>query len=89
MWRRLATFVGQWLLDRYLGAGRVDPIITAVYQAAADVGLNRDALKPDTDLVSTGKLYEVLYHAAKALGKNHELRTVQDVIDWLREAPEV
>lgn len=60
----------------------------AVLRACADEGLNIDRLSDDSDLVSTGKLYAVLHHAAIRLGKDHELRTVGDVIAWLAEAPD-
>lgn len=59
----------------------------AVWQACGEVGLDVEHLTSRSDLVRTGKLYDVLHHAASALHKNHELRTVQDVIDWLQEAP--
>lgn len=62
-------------------------ITAAVRMACLRVGLPEGQLSNGFDLVSTGKLYAVLHHAALLLGKNHELRTVQDVIDWLAEAP--
>jgi hypothetical protein len=63
-------------------------IAAAVVDACARVGLSTEhACRPDFDLVATGKLYSVLHHAAAALGRDPELRTVQDVIDWLAEAP--
>lgn len=61
--------------------------LNAVRQAYEAMGLPREQFDPSVNLVPTGKLYEILYHASAALGKDHELRTVQDVVDWLREAP--
>lgn len=62
-------------------------IFSAVQQAAQTIGMNGAALTPASDLVASGKVYDLLHHAAIALGKDHELRTVQDLIDWLAEAP--
>lgn len=64
-----------------------ETIAAEVYRACAHEGLPADALTDATDLIPTGKLYAVLHHSANALGKDHELRTVQDVIDWLAVAP--
>lgn len=65
-----------------------DPaIVEAVRSACLHIGLAGEQLGPSFDLVRTGKLYDVLHHAAVALGKDHELRTIADVCDWLRDAP--
>ncbi len=70
-------------------AARTTPheIELAVFAACAAVGLNASALTLASDLQSTGKMQEVLHIAARHLGRNPELRTVQDVCDWLAEAP--
>ncbi len=64
-----------------------DAILVAVKDACADVGLNASDVTAQTNLAQTGKLYAVLHHAAYRLGKDHELVTVGDVVDWLQEAP--
>ena len=64
------------------------PSRVAVLDACALVGLNVDDCTEDYDLSRTGKLYEVLIHASRALGKDSELCTVADVIAWLDEAPQ-
>ncbi len=63
----------------------------AVMQACADVGLNADGFSGATDLVALhpAKAVEVLHLAASRLGKRPELRTVDDVVSWLLEAPSV
>ena len=60
----------------------------AVLEACAYVGLPAEHYSKDMDLKGTGKLYAVLHRAAHTAGKDHELRTPQDIIDWLAEAPE-
>ena len=65
----------------------VDEVREAVYRACAAAGLDADALTDKSDLKATGKLYAVLHVAAITAGKDHQLRTVGDVIDWLKEAP--
>lgn len=62
--------------------------LAAVREACVKVGLPREQLGPDFDLVQTGKLYDVLHHAAALVRKDHELRTTGDVADWLSEAPD-
>lgn len=62
-------------------------ILAAVRQAAQKIGLDGYGLAWDTDLVASGKVYDLLHHAAIALGKDHELRTVRDLCDWLAAAP--
>lgn len=62
-------------------------ILLAVRRAYQDEGLNVAVFAPSLDLVATGKIYAILHHAAVQLHKDHELRTVQDVLDWLTEAP--
>ncbi len=66
-----------------------DTVRAAVLQACADVGFNMDALTPSTDLVAIhpAKAMEALHQAAQRLGKKPELRTPQDIADWLSEAP--
>lgn len=63
-------------------------IIDAVIEACAEVGLNREALREDTELLVAGRVNDVLQIAGRKLGKDVELRTVGDVIDWLAEAPD-
>lgn len=63
-------------------------IVAAVHRACIQVGLPAEQLTSQFDLVQTGKLYEVLHYAAATLSKDHELRTVGDVIDWLAVAPQ-
>lgn len=65
------------------------PIIAAVRRVFEAEGLPREQFDPAFDLASAGKVYAVLHHASAALHKDCELRTVQDVVDWLREAPTV
>ena len=62
-------------------------ITASVRQACADVGLPLEQMAPGFDLARTGKLYDVLALASARLGKDHELRTVADVCDWLHMAP--
>ena len=64
-------------------------LFAAVKDAAYRTGLNADALTRETNLKATGKLEAVLHDAALTLEKNPELTTVQDVMDWLKEAPTV
>lgn len=63
-------------------------ILEVVRLACRDVGLNHEDITTEFDLRATGKLYDVLHHASETLGKDHELRTVGDVVSWLTEAPE-
>ena len=81
---------GLWLWRRTRRARRfpADEIVTTVHHVCTALGLPADQLHPDFDLVRTGKLYEVLHHAAAHLGKDHELQTIGDVCDWLQEAPD-
>ncbi len=60
-------------------------------QACADVGLNAEGFTGATDLVALhpAKAVEVLHLAASRLGKRPELRTVDDIVSWLLEAPSV
>lgn len=91
--RKLLLWLGRWLVARYEPAKVIVlPVVTAeirqaVYESAADVGLHRESLNDSTDLTRTGKLYEVLYTAAHRLHRDCELRTVEDVMTWLAEAP--
>ncbi len=83
-----AKFLRGWAdyIDPTLPASGGD-ILVAVRSACADAGLDADALTPQTNLAQTGKIYAVLHHASVRLGKDHELVTVGDVVDWLQEAP--
>lgn len=64
-----------------------DPVIEALRFAFNECGVSLDMLHPEVDLTSTGKVYNILVTAARRLQRDHELRTVQDLIDWLEEAP--
>ena len=77
----------RWVIRRYTPDPTDLEICGAVSDACRYVGMNVDTLTPETNLLDAGKVYDVLHHAAHALQKDHELRTVQDVIDWLAEAP--
>ena len=59
----------------------------AVRAAFSGLGLPSEQFGPGFDLAATGKVYELLHHAATTLDKDHELRTVGDVVAWLNEAP--
>jgi hypothetical protein len=50
-------------------------------QVFKDCGLNVEHFRPDYDLIPTGKLGDIIFHAAARLGK--PIRTVQDVHDLL------
>jgi hypothetical protein len=64
-----------------------DDVVAAVREACAAVGLNADAMTLETDLLKAGRVHDVLHLAGARLGKDVELRTVGDVVDWLLEAP--
>ena len=64
-------------------AARESAAEAAVRQACGDVGLNRAAFCRGYDLSSTGKIYDVLHHASRALGIDHGVRSVGDVIALL------
>lgn len=51
-----------------------------------DCGLAADTFLPSHDLQRTGKLQEVIYHAARRLDVNPGLTTVADVIALLQHA---
>lgn len=91
MLRTLLLSFGMWLV-RVCSLAPAPPapieVWAAVAQACKDAGLNAALLTGSTDLVATGKLYPILHHAAVALGKDHELRTIDDVVDWLVQAPQ-
>ena len=54
----------------------------AIMKAAAHCGVNVDLMQPKFDLLHTGKLGEIIYHASIELGR--PIRTVQDVHDWFK-----
>jgi hypothetical protein len=58
-------------------------IMDAIEGAFQDCGLNPELLSDDFDVLSTGKLGDVLYHATKRLGK--EAKTVRDLHDWIKD----
>lgn len=62
----------------------VDPIVLAVQDAYTECGLPQHEFNAHFDLARTGKLNEVLHRAAEKLGKDHPLRTVDDVTQFLR-----
>lgn len=62
-----------------------DPEREAVLDACAAVGLPMAQVNDDTDLIAAGKLVDVLHHAAAALGVEHGLRTVGDVVAFLKD----
>lgn len=78
-----------WLLAKLEAPAPSDAaeVWAVVRQAYADVGGNPEAIGPGFDLAASGKLYEVLNLSGVRLGKDHELRTADDVVDWLMEAP--
>jgi hypothetical protein len=57
-----------------------DAELLAVRQAYADVGLDTARFALDLDLVPTGKVYEILHHAARTLGRDLPMRTPRDLI---------
>jgi hypothetical protein len=60
-----------------------DLAVMAAFRAAArQCGVNAESIQPDFDLLSTGKLGEILHHASIELGK--PIRTVQDLHDWFK-----
>ncbi len=82
------TIMWFWHRTSLWGSSRAqDDVFAAVVGACRELGLNWEAMRPTTDLKATGRLVDVLTLAAERLGKDHELRTVQDVCDWLAEAP--
>jgi hypothetical protein len=85
--RRWLHAFALWLSARTDAPPTDAAIYAAVRRAYQDEGLNLAVFAPDLDLVSTGKVHAILHHAAKDAGKDYELRTVQDVCDWLAEAP--
>lgn len=62
-------------------------ITEAVRSAYAHTGLPLDEFQPDKSLVSSGKLYAVLHHAADALNTPHNLKTVGDLVTYLASLP--
>ena len=58
-------------------------IMDAIAGAFQDCGLNPELVSDDFDVLATGKLGDVLYHATKRLGK--EARTVRDLHDWIKD----
>lgn len=58
-------------------------VYEAVRQAAYDCGLPAHLFAFDYDLAKTGKLLEVVHHAAIILGVEHGLHTVDQVVDVL------
>lgn len=81
------AFLTWWTTPLPTPPPQTDDILRAVLAACAAVGMNAEAIGPHTDLVVAGKLKDVLYMAGETLGKDVELRTVQDVVEWLAEAP--
>ena len=55
----------------------------AVRAACFTCGLNPDEYGPAYDLLHTGKLMEVVHTAARSLGIDHNLRSVEDVVEAL------
>lgn len=53
-----------------------------------DCGIAADAVRPSYDLLRTGKLHEVIYHAARRLDVDPGLTTVADVVALLVHAKE-
>lgn len=83
---------GQWLVTTFTPPPPPPPVPTsqeirlAVWATCVAVGLHAESLTDETDLLRTGKLAEIAHLAALRVGKNLELRTVGDVIEWLKEA---
>lgn len=60
-----------------------DPVEVAARKACAAQGLPKEA-PLSFDVASTGKLPQVLYHAALDLDLDHSIRTLGDVIKALK-----
>lgn len=62
----------------------VDPVVLALQDAFVACGLPAHEFNSYFDLAASGKLNEVVHIAAQKLGKDHPLRTVDDVAQFLR-----
>lgn len=73
-----------WIL-RWCETPEGDPAQLALVHAFGECGLNIEQVQNEQfDVARTGKLNDVLDHASSYLERPHPLRTVKDVLTFLR-----